>query len=54
MLVFMDGGIINGTPIFVTLEDQILFMSQADSFFIVAALSTIFMHIAFYFQYVAQ
>jgi hypothetical protein len=46
MFWFVDGGILNGTPNYVSKDNYLLFQSQVDTTFIVCGLSIIFVGLA--------
>ena len=52
MLLFLDGGIINGTPNDVSPVNQIKFMSKVDQSFVVLGLLIIAVHLAYYSYYI--
>ena len=47
MFYFVDGGIINGTPNDISLEDQIAFKSKTDFFFV--GIGMVLVLVNFYF-----
>ena len=52
VLWFMDGGILNGTPNNVSIDNKIWFMNTVDSTFIVCGLSIVFTGLAHFGIYI--